>query len=111
MARSGLEKGRRQGRKWHEPGSKIERTRYENGTNQARTKHEPGSKMAQTRPENGASQVRKIQEPGSKPVRKILQFVSLWLEAGHAKWLKLRHDRRIDVAQMTGNSVRKAEIT
>ena len=95
-------------RKGLKAGSKMARTRLENSTNQARTRHEPGSKMAQTRLENGTSQTRKKHEPGSKPARKILQFVSFRLKAGHAKCLKLRHDRRIDVTQMTGNSVRKA---
>ena len=72
-------------------------TRLESGSKQAR-------KMAQTRLKNGANQARKKHEPGSKPARKILQFVSFRLEAGHAKWLELRHDRRINVTQMTGNS-------
>ena len=83
-------------------------TRLENGTNQARKWKEPGSKMAQTRLENGTNQARKKHEPGSKPARKIPQFVSFRLEAEHAKWLELGHDRRIDVTQMTGNFVRKA---
>ena len=108
MAQTRLKNGTNQARKWNEPGSKMERTRLENGTNQARARHEPGSKMAQTRLENGTNQARKKHEPDSKPARQILQFVSFRLEAGHAKWLELRHDRRIDVTQMTGNFVRKA---
>ena len=93
----------------NEPGSKMERTKLENGTIQARTRHELGSKMAQTRLENGTNQARKKHEPSSKPALKIIQFVSFRLEAGHAKRLELRHDRRIDVTQMTSNSVRKAK--
>ena len=105
---SRVENGTNQARKWYKPGSKMERTRLENGTNQVRTRHESGSKMAQTRLEDGTNQAREKHEPGSKTARKILQFVSFRLEAGHAKWLEVRHDRRIDVTQMTGNSVRMA---
>ena len=105
--KSRVENGTNKARKWYKPGSKMERTRLENGTNQARTRREPDSKIVQTRLENGTNQARKKHELGSKPARKILQFVSFRLEAGHAKWLELRHDRRIDVSQMTGNSVRK----
>ena len=83
-------------------------SRLEKDTKQALKWHEPGSKIAQTRLESGTNQARKEHEPGSKPARKILQFVSFRLEAGHANWLEPRHDRRIDLAQMTGNSVRKA---
>ena len=67
--------------------------------------------MAQTRLGNGTNQARKKHEPGSKPARKILQFVSFRLEAGHAKWLEPRHDRIKDVTQMTGNSVCKALVS
>ena len=88
-------------RKWHEPGSKMVQTRIENGTNQARKWHEQGSKMARTGQEKSTNQAQ-------KPVRKILQFVSFRLEAGYAKWLEPRRDRRINLTQMTGNSVRKA---
>ena len=68
------------------------------------------SKLARTRPEKGMDQARKRHEPGSKAVRKNLRFVSLRLEARQAKWPEQKHDRRIDVTQMTGNSVRKAII-
>ena len=110
-------------RKWHEAGSKRVESRVENGTNQARKWYKPGSKMertrlengtrlergeARTRLENGTNLARKKEEPGSKPARQILQFVSFRLDAGHAKWFEPRHDRRIDVTQMTGNSVRQA---
>ena len=110
-------------RKCHEAGSKRVESVLENGTNQARNGtnqarkwHEHGSKMvrqlgskmAQTRLEKGTNQARKRHEPGLKPARKILQFVSFRLEAGHAKWLEPRYDRRIDVTQMTCNSVHKA---
>ena len=88
-------------RKWHEPGSKRVESRVEKGTNQARKWHKQGSKMTRTRH-------KKNHEPGSKPERKIFQFVSFRLKAGHAKWLELKQDRIIDVTQMTGNSVRKA---
>ena len=105
---SRVESGTNQARKWYKPGSKMERTRLEIGTNQARKWHKPGSNQARTRFENGTNKARKWHEPGTKKARKILQFVNFRLEAGHAKWLELRHDRRIDVTQMTGNSVRKA---
>ena len=95
---SRVENDTNQDRKWQKQGSKMERTRLENGTNQARKWHKQGSKLA-----------RKNHEPGSKPARKILQFVSFRLKARHAKWLELRHDRKIDVTQMTGNSVHKAK--
>ena len=104
-------------RKWHEAGSKrvkacseMARTGLENGTNQARKWQEPGSKMVRTRLENGTSWTRKRHELGSKPARKVLQFVSFRLEARRAKWLEARHNRIIDVTQITGtcNSVRKA---
>ena len=84
-------------RKWHEAGSKRVESRVKNETNQAQKWHklgsnegQPGSKMAQTGLENGTNQAREKHEPGSNQ---------------HAKWLELRHDRRIDVTQMTGNSV------
>ena len=86
----------------------MERTRLEIGTSQARKWHKPGSNQARTRFENGTNKARKWHETGTEKARKILQFVSFMLEARHAKWLELRHDRRIDVTQMTGNSVRKA---
>ena len=91
MERTRLENGTNQARKWNEPGSKMERTRLENGTNHARTRHEPGSKMAQKQGSKIArTKHEKKHEPGSKQARKILQFVSFRLEAGHAKWLELR---------------------
>ena len=80
-------------RKWHEAGSKRVESRLESGTNQTVKWYEPGSKKERTRLE---------------PARKTLQFVSFRLEAGHAKCLEPRQDRRIDVTQMTGNSVREA---
>ena len=99
-------------RKCHEAGSKRVESVLENGTNQARKWHEHGSKMirqlgskmAQTRLEKGTNQARKRHEPGLKHP----MFVSFRLEAGHAKWLEPRYDRRIDVTQMTCNSVHKA---
>ena len=87
----------------------MTQTTIENGRNKARKWNKPGSKMAQTRLKTGTNQARKNHEPGSKPARKILQFVSFRLKARHAKWLELRHDRKIDVTQMTGNSVHKAK--
>ena len=99
-------------RKCHEAGSKRVESVLENGTNQARKWHEHGSKMirqlgskmAQTRLEKGTNQARKRHEPGLKHP----MFVSFRLEAGHAKWLEPRYDRRIDVTQMTCNPVHKA---